>query len=73
MNQKREWINPVKFEEKYCISQSTKSKMRMKNAKIKIPFAKLGSKFIFYDSLEIDAWIERNKVFSIDCKKNDKS
>lgn len=55
--QKR-WFTPKGLEDNYEIKKSTQAKMRMRG---KIPFSKIG-KFIRYDRLEIDKWLEKNKV-----------
>jgi len=58
----KRWLNPGELFEKYTISKSTQAKYRMRKSKIKIPFSKLGGKFIRYDSIEIDKWLENHKV-----------
>lgn len=55
--QKR-WLNPAELEDEFGISKSTQAKMRMNRT---IPFNKV-SKFIRYDRIEIDKWLEDNKV-----------
>jgi len=56
------WLTPVKLEDEYGISQSTQSKYRMKSNNNKIPFSKIGGKFIRYDRLKIDRWFEDHEV-----------
>lgn len=53
------WLNPKTLEVEYGFLESTISKYRMLK---KIPFYKIGSKYIFYKRAEIDLWIENNKV-----------
>ena len=55
--QKR-WLNPTELEEEFGISKSTQAKMRMNRA---IPFNKV-SKFIRYDRIEINLWLEEHKI-----------
>ncbi len=55
--QKR-WMNPTDLEEEFGISKSTQAKMRMNRT---IPYSKI-SKFVKYDRVEIDKWLEDNKV-----------
>lgn len=55
--QKR-WLSPQELAEEIGISTSTQAKLRMDR---KIPFSKIGQ-FIKYDRLEINKWLENNKV-----------
>ena len=57
--QQNRWITPGQLEVDYEITESAQAKMRMKR---KIPFSKIGSKFIRYDRIEIDKWLEKHKV-----------
>jgi len=52
------WLTPVSLELEYEFSQSTQAKLRMKK---KIPYKKIG-KFIRYDRIEIDKWIDEHTV-----------
>lgn len=52
------WLTPVSLENEYQFSQSAQAKLRMKKM---IPYKKIG-KFIRYDRLEIDKWIEEHTV-----------
>jgi len=61
MIENERWVNPKKLEKIVGIKTSTQAKMRMKNAKVKIPYSKVG-KFIFYDLDEIYAWLKLNKI-----------
>jgi len=58
----KRWLDPVEFEEEYGISVSTQAKMRMASSSSKIPFSKIGGKFIRYDRLAIDKWLEDHQV-----------
>ena len=46
----------------YKIPKQTQSKMRMKGI---IPYSKISSKFIRYDRLELDKWLENHAVIKI--------
>lgn len=56
--QKR-WLTPRGLEEEYELSESTQAKYRMLK---KIPFSKIGGKFILYDRYKIDKWLEDHEV-----------
>jgi hypothetical protein len=49
------WLTPECLEEEYGISKSAQAKYRMFK---KIPFSKIGGKFIRYDRLKIEKWLE---------------
>lgn len=55
--QKR-WLNPKELAAEYGFTESNQGKLRMKRL---IPFSKMGN-YIRYDRIEIDLWIESNKV-----------
>ena len=57
--QEKRWLTPEELYEKIRISQSTQAKMRMKNL---IPYSKIAGKFIRYDLIKIDEWLEKNNV-----------
>lgn len=59
---KKRWLNPSELEAEYGIKRNTQSKMRMRSAKIKIPFSKIGSKIVRYDRHKLDEWLENNAV-----------
>ncbi len=61
-NQKRRWLSPYDLEEEYGFSKSTQAKMRMASNSLKIPFSKIGSKYIRYDRLSIDKWLKEHEV-----------
>ncbi len=56
-NQK--WLSPKQLEKEYGLKENTISKYRMDG---KIPFYKIGSKYIRYLRSEIDDWIISHKV-----------
>lgn len=55
---KNRWLSPDDLANEYGFSKSNQAKLRMDN---KIPFSKVG-RYIRYDRLEIDKWLEDNKV-----------
>lgn len=46
----------------YDIPKQTQSKMRMAGT---IPYSKISSKFIRYDRLELDKWLESHAVVKV--------
>jgi hypothetical protein len=60
-NQKR-WLSPNELEAEYGFSKSSQAKMRMASSSSKIPFSKINSKFIRYDRLLVDKWLEDHQV-----------
>lgn len=60
-NQKR-WMSPIDLELEYGFSKSTQSKMRMITSNSTIPFSKIGGKYIRYDRVAIDKWLENHSV-----------
>lgn len=59
--QKR-WLSPEDLELEYGFSKSTQAKMRMANNSSSIPFSKIGGKYIRYDRVAIDRWLENHIV-----------
>ncbi|MCT7466492.1 hypothetical protein N5T78_07880 [Aliarcobacter cryaerophilus] len=57
----KRWLSPSDLEVEYGFSKSTQAKMRMSSSSSTIPFSKI-SKYIRYDRLEIDKWLEAHKV-----------
>lgn len=57
----KRWLNPQELEDEFGIAKSTQAKKRMDG---KIPHSKIGNKFIRYDRLEIDKWLEDHQVFT---------
>ncbi len=62
LREQKRWLSPAELEVEYGIKRNTQSKMRMRSAKIKIPFSKIGSKLIRYDRYKIDNWLEKNAM-----------
>lgn len=60
--EKKRWLTIEELELEYCIKQDAQAKMRMQSSEIKIPFSKIGRKFIRYDRRKIDAWLEEHEV-----------
>lgn len=61
ISQKR-WLLPSELEAEYGFSKSTQAKMRMASNSSTIPFSKIGGKYIRYDRLAIDKWLEEHQV-----------
>lgn len=59
--QKR-WLSPEDLSIAYGISKSTQAKMRMASNSSTIPFSKLGTKYVRYDRIAIDKWLEQHQV-----------
>lgn len=58
----KRWLTIEELEVEYCIKQDAQAKMRMEDNPIRIPFSKIGRKFIRYDRRKIDAWLEEHEV-----------
>jgi len=58
----KKWLSPDDLEKEYGFSKSTQAKMRMVSSNSKIPYHKIGSKYIRYSRADIDAWIKEHKV-----------
>jgi len=54
----KRWLTTDDLFKEYGFSKSNQDKLRMNR---KIPFNKMG-RYIRYDRLEIDKWIENNRV-----------
>lgn len=63
VQEQKRWLNPKELEQEYAISQSTQAKYRMQK---KIPFSKIGSKFIRYDVQKIEKWLENHEIVGAD-------
>lgn len=61
-NLAKRWLSPDDLETEYGFSKSTQAKMRMASNSSTIPFSKIGGKFIRYDRLLIDKWLEEHQV-----------
>ena len=58
----KRWLSPEDFAELFAISTSTQAKMRMASNRSTLPYSKIGGKFIRYDRLLIDKWLEDHQV-----------
>ena len=54
----KRWLDSDELAYEYGFSKSNQAKLRMKN---KIPYSKIG-RYIRYDRIEIDKWLEHNKI-----------
>ena len=54
----KRWLTPKELQEEYGFGISNQAKLRMDR---KIPYSKVGH-WIKYDRLEIDKWLESNKI-----------
>jgi len=59
---KKRWLSTEDLEEEFGFKEATMAKYRMQK---KIPFCKIGSKYIRYDRFKIDAWIEEHEVVEL--------
>jgi hypothetical protein len=64
-NFQKRWLSPDDFEIEYGISKSTQSKMRMISNSSRMPFSKIGTKYIRYDRVAIDKWLKEHEVKSV--------
>ena len=67
MNTLSRWLTPDDVakptnEGGYAIAKQTQAKMRMKG---QIPYSKLSGRFIRYDRLELDKWLESHAVVKV--------
>lgn len=58
----KRWLTIEELEVEYGFKEDAQAKMRMEDNLIKIPFSKIGRKFIRYDRLKIDKWLEEHEV-----------
>lgn len=58
----KRWLSPSELETEYGFSKSAQGKMRMASNSSTIPFSKIGGKYIRYDRIEIDKWLEAHQV-----------
>lgn len=56
--QQKRWLTPDDLANEYGFSKSNQDKLRMKR---RIPYSKVG-RYVRYDRLEIDKWLETNKI-----------
>ncbi|MDP2077938.1 MAG: hypothetical protein Q8N01_05285 [Sulfuricurvum sp.] len=58
----KRWLSPDSLEKEYGFSKSSQAKMRMASSNSTIPFSKINGKYIRYDRLLIDQWLEEHQV-----------
>lgn len=58
----KRWLSPDDLEQQYGFSKSSQAKMRMTSSTSTIPFSKINGKYIRYDRLLIDRWLEDHQV-----------
>ena len=58
----KRWLNPDELAAEYGFSKSTQAKMRMTSSSSTLPYSKIGGKFIRYDRVAIDKWLEDHQV-----------
>ena len=58
----KRWLNPDELAAEYGFSKSTQAKMRMASNRSTLPYSKIGGKFIRYDRMLIDSWLEKHNV-----------
>jgi len=61
-NLAKRWLTPNELELEYGFKKSTQAKMRMISNNSSLPFSKIGGKYIRYDRIEIDKWLESHQV-----------
>ena len=58
----KRWLSPDDLALIYGFSKSSQAKMRMSSNRSTIPFTKIGAKYVRYDRLLIDEWLEAHQV-----------
>jgi len=58
----KRWLSPDDLAEEYGFSKSSQAKMRMQSSNSTIPFSKVGKKYVKYDRVAIDKWLEEHQV-----------
>jgi hypothetical protein len=58
----KRWLSPDDLQEEYGFSKSSQAKMRMASNNSTIPFSKINGKYIRYDRVAIDKWLEEHQV-----------
>ena len=56
------WLSSDDVSKEYGFSKSSLAKMRMLKSNSRIPFSKIGGKYIRYDRLALDKWLEDHQV-----------
>jgi predicted DNA-binding transcriptional regulator AlpA len=62
MSKQKIWLSPKQLEDEYGLKQKTMDKYRMDG---RIPYYKIGAKFVRYKREEIDEWISSHKVVGL--------
>ena len=60
------WLSPEDLSIIYGFSKSIQSKWRMASNSSQIPFSKIGGKYIRYDRIKIDEWLESHQVQGVE-------
>lgn len=58
----KRWLSPDDLEQEYGFSKSSQAKMRMNSNPSTIPFSKIGGKYIRYDRVLLNQWLEDHQV-----------
>ena len=58
----KRWLSPADLADEYGFSKSSQSKMRMSSNSSTLPFSKVGGKYIRYDRMAIDKWLEEHQI-----------
>lgn len=58
----KRWLSPDDLEKEYGFSKSTQAKMRMASNSSTMPFSKINGKYIRYDRIAIDKWLEEHNI-----------
>ena len=59
---RKRWMSPDDLANEYGFSKSTQAKMRMASNSSTIPFSKINGKYIRYDRIAIDKWLEEHNI-----------
>ena len=58
----KRWLSPDELAAEYGFSKSFLAKCRMASNSSTLPYSKMGGKFIRYDRILIDKWLENHNV-----------
>lgn len=61
MNNLKRWLSPSELAAEFGFKLSTQQDLRKRK---KIPYSKVGNKFIFYDRVLIDKWLASHAITS---------
>lgn len=62
LDTQKRWLSPTGLEQEFGFSKSAQAKMRMSSSSSTLPFSKIGGKYIRYDRLLLDVWLEEHQV-----------